>query len=94
MSLTTLISILKTSVRKTTVRKLQKAGVSNDKIIAITEHKNEQCCSITDTYFEDQSRNVQMQHADPAEGYSNHPAPQFNCSSYNVQFGNMTFSGT
>ncbi len=30
------------SVRKTTVRKLQKAGVSNDRIAAITGHKNEQ----------------------------------------------------
>ena len=30
------------SVRKTTVHKLQKAGVSNDKIAAITGHRNEQ----------------------------------------------------
>ena len=30
------------SVRKTTVRKLQKAGISNDKIAAITGHKSEQ----------------------------------------------------
>ena len=30
------------SVRKTTVRKLQKAGVSNDKIAAVTGHRNEQ----------------------------------------------------
>jgi len=30
------------SVRKTTVRKLQKAGISNDKIAAITGHRNEQ----------------------------------------------------
>jgi len=30
------------SVRKTTVRKLQKAGVFNDKIAAITGHQNEQ----------------------------------------------------
>ena len=31
-----------TSVRKTTVHKLQKAGFSNDKIAAITGHRNEQ----------------------------------------------------
>ena len=30
------------SMRKTTVRKLQKAGISNDKIAAITGHRNEQ----------------------------------------------------
>ena len=30
------------SVRKTTVRKLQKAGVSNNKIAAVTGHSNEQ----------------------------------------------------
>ena len=30
------------SIRKTTVCKLQKAGISNDKIAAITGHKNEQ----------------------------------------------------
>ena len=30
------------SVRKTTVRKLQKAGISNDKIASITGHKNEE----------------------------------------------------
>ena len=30
------------SVRKTTVHKFQKAGVSNDKIAAVTEHRNEQ----------------------------------------------------
>ena len=30
------------SVRKTTVRKLQKAGVTNDRISAITGHQNEQ----------------------------------------------------
>ena len=30
------------SVWKTTIRKLQKAGVSNDKIIAITGHQAEQ----------------------------------------------------
>ena len=30
------------SVRKTTVCKLQKAGVSNDKIAAVTGHRNEQ----------------------------------------------------
>ena len=30
------------SVRKTTVQKLQKAGISNDKIAAITGHKSEQ----------------------------------------------------
>ena len=29
------------SIRKTTVCKLQKAGVSNDKIIAVTGHHNE-----------------------------------------------------
>jgi len=29
-------------MRKTTVRKLQKAGISNDKIAAITGHRNEQ----------------------------------------------------
>jgi len=32
----------KHSIRKTTVRKLQKAGVSNDRIAAITGHRNEQ----------------------------------------------------
>ena len=30
------------SVHKTTVMKLQKAGISNDKIVSITGHKNEQ----------------------------------------------------
>ena len=30
------------SIRKTTVRKLQKAGISNDKIAAVTGHRNEQ----------------------------------------------------
>ena len=30
------------SIRKTTVRKLQKAGISNDRIAAITGHRNEQ----------------------------------------------------
>ena len=30
------------SIRKTTVCKLQKAGISNDKIAATTGHKNEQ----------------------------------------------------
>ena len=29
------------SIRKTTVCKLQKAGVSNDKIMAVTGHRNE-----------------------------------------------------
>ena len=32
----------KHSVQKTTVRKLQKAGFSNNKIASITGHKNEQ----------------------------------------------------
>ena len=42
------------SVRKTTVRKLQKAGVSNDKIIAITGHKTEQSIkAYVDTDLED-----------------------------------------
>lgn len=35
------------SVRKNTIRKLQKAGVSNDKIISITGHKNEQSINST-----------------------------------------------
>ena len=30
------------SIRKTTVQKLQKAGISNDKIVAVTGHCNEQ----------------------------------------------------
>ena len=34
------------SVRKSTVRKLQKAGVSNDRIIAITGHKTEQSIKV------------------------------------------------
>ena len=43
------------SVRKTTVRKLQKAGVSNDKIIAIKGHKNEQSIKYyADTDLDDQ----------------------------------------
>ena len=42
------------SVRKTTVRKLQKGGVSNDKITAITGHKNEQSLrEYTDTDLDD-----------------------------------------
>ena len=42
------------SVQKTTVRKLQKAGVSNDKIIAITGHKTEQSIkAYVDTDLED-----------------------------------------
>ena len=42
------------SVRKTIVRKLQKAGVSNDKIIAVTGHKTEQSIiAYVDTDLED-----------------------------------------
>ena len=42
------------SVLKTTVRKLQKAGVSNDKIIAITGHKTKQSIkAYVDTDLED-----------------------------------------
>ena len=48
------------SVRKTTVRKLQKAGVSNDKIIAITGHKTEQSIkAYVDTDLEDH-RHISM----------------------------------
>ena len=42
------------SVRKTTARKLQKAGMSNDKIISITGHKTEQSIkAYVDTDLED-----------------------------------------
>ena len=42
------------SVRKTTARKLQKAGMSNDKIISITGHKTEQRIkAYVDTDLED-----------------------------------------
>ena len=42
------------SVRKTTIRKLQKGGLSNDKITAITGHKNEQSLrEYADTDLED-----------------------------------------
>ena len=42
------------SVRKTLVRKLQKGGVSNDKITAITGHKSEQSIAqYADTDLED-----------------------------------------
>ena len=45
------------SVRKTLVRKLQKGGVSNDKITAITGHKNEQSISdYADTDLEDHQK--------------------------------------
>ena len=48
------ISLITASVRKTTVRKLQKAGVSNDKIISITGHKTEQSIkAYVDTDLED-----------------------------------------
>ena len=42
------------SVQKTIIRKLQKAGVSNDKIIAVTRHKMEQSIkAYVDTDLED-----------------------------------------
>ena len=45
------------SVRKTTVMKLQKAGVSNDKIVSITGHKNEQSLrDYTDVDMEDHAK--------------------------------------
>ena len=45
------------SVRKTLVRKLQKEGVPNDKITAITGHKSEQSIAeYTDTDLEDHRR--------------------------------------
>ena len=46
------------SVQKTTITKLQKAGVSNDKIIAITRHKREKSVKYyTDTDLQEQ-RNI------------------------------------
>ena len=45
------------SVHKTTVMKLQKAGVSNDKIVSITGHKNEQSLrDYTDVDMEDHAK--------------------------------------
>ena len=45
------------SVCKTTVMKLQKAGISNDKIVSITGHKNEQSLrDYTDVNMEDHAK--------------------------------------
>ena len=50
------------SVCKTTVMKLQKAGVSNDKIVSITGHKNEQSLrDYTDVDMEDHAKRSDRQ---------------------------------
>ena len=92
------------SVRKTTIRKLQKAGISNDKIISITGHKTEQSIQFyADTDLDDQrdissklsaervplsSRSMNDQLLNPES--SRFLNPQFNFYNCSVQFGSST----
>ena len=49
------------SIRKNTIMKLQKAGVSNDRIVSITGHKNEQSfCDYTDVDMEDHAKHSEI----------------------------------
>ena len=74
------------SVRKTTVRKLQRAGFSNDKISSITGHKSEQ--SIRDYAETDNIEHKNMSHtlsASEKRKTASSSGPAINCPSIPVE---------
>ena len=93
------------SIRKTTVCKLKKAGVSNDRIAAITGHHNEQ--SLRDYTEADEVEHMQLSSILSNTGMVStpsptvhelnthkEPTPQFNFSNCNVYFGSTSSSMT